>query len=61
MLSDTDGGYRFDSLPPGDYLLLATTDVSEVDEQIMAEARAFPVHVEASQTASADVPVWIAP
>jgi hypothetical protein len=61
MLSDTAGGYRFDSLPPGDYLLLATTDLSEVDEQIMAEARALPVHVEASQTASADLPVWIAP
>jgi hypothetical protein len=61
VLCDTDGGYRFDSLPPGDYLLLATSDVSEVDEQILDEARALSVHVEASQTASADLPVWIAP
>lgn len=61
VLSDTDGGYRFDSLPPGEYLLLATADLSEVDEQMLGEARPLSVHVEASQTASADLSVWIAP
>jgi len=61
VLSDTDGEYRFDSLPPGDYLLLATSDVSEVDDQILDEARALSVHVEAAQTANLSLPVWVAP
>ena len=61
MLSDTNGEYCFDSLPPGEYRILATFDLSEVDEQALDEARAAPVRVSASQTANVDLTVWVAP
>ena len=61
VLSDTEGNYRFGGLPAGEYRILATFDLSEVDEQALDEARAIAVHVDASQTASVDLPLWIAP
>jgi len=61
MLSNTNGEYRFDSLPPGEYRILATFDLSEVDEQALEEARAASVRVSAAQTANGDLTVWIAP
>jgi hypothetical protein len=60
-LSDTEGRFRFDSLPPGDYRILASFDVNEVDEDLMELSRAAVVHAAASQTATIDLPVWIAP
>jgi len=61
MLSDTDGRFRFDSLPPGDYRLLASFDVNEIDEELIELSRAVVVHADASQTANIELPVWIAP
>ncbi len=60
-LADSDGRFRFDSLPPGDYRMLASFDVNEIDEEIMETSRAPIVHAEASQTANIELPVWIAP
>ncbi len=61
VLSDTEGRFRFDSLPPGDYRLLASFDVNEIDEELIELSRAVVVHAGASQTASIDLPLWIAP
>ena len=60
-LADTDGHFHFDSLPPGDYRILASFDVYEIDEGIMELSRAATVHADALQTAKVDVGVWIAP
>ena len=60
-LSDTEGRFHFDGLPPGDYRLLATFDVREIDAELIELSRAVSAHVEAFQTTSIEVPVWIAP
>jgi hypothetical protein len=59
--ADVEGQVRFDSLPPGEYRLLATFDISEPDEQLLDEARAPTVRVETSQRAVLELPLWIAP
>ena len=61
LLSDTEGRFRFDSLPPGDYRALASFDVNEIDEELIEMSRAKVVRVEAAQTATIELPVWIAP
>jgi hypothetical protein len=60
-LSDTEGRFQFDSLPPGEYRVLASFDVNELDEELIETSRALTVRTEASQTAVIDLPVWIAP
>lgn len=60
-LCDTDGRFRFDSLPPGDYRALSSFDVIEIDEDLIELSRAGVIHLEASQTASIELKVWIAP
>ena len=61
LISDTDGGFRFHSLPPGDYRLLASFDVNEVDTELMELSKAVSAQVEALQTTSIELPVWVAP
>jgi protocatechuate 3,4-dioxygenase beta subunit len=61
MLTDTDGRFRFDSLPPGDYRVLASFDINEIDQELLELSHAPVVHADASQTATIDLPVWIAP
>ena len=61
VLSDTEGHYRFDGLPPGDYRVLATFDFTEVDEDAIEEAHAATVRLDASRKATVDLSVWIAP
>lgn len=61
MLADISGHFRFDGLPPGEYRILASFDLSEIDEESVEEARALSVTVEASQTKAVEVPLWIAP
>jgi protocatechuate 3,4-dioxygenase beta subunit len=60
-LSDTEGRFRFDSLPPGDYRMVASFDVNEIDEELVELSRAAIVHADASQTTNIELPVWIAP
>jgi hypothetical protein len=60
-LSDTEGRFRFDSLPPGDYRMLASFDVNEIDEELIELSHAAIVHADALQTANIELPVWIAP
>ena len=57
-LSDINGAFRFHSLPPGDYRVLATFDLTEADEESIEIARAVTVHVDASQTADVVVAPW---
>ncbi len=61
VLSDAGGQYHFDSLPPGEYRILSTFDLSEVDEPALEEAQAASVQVSASQTANQDLTLWTAP
>jgi len=56
-----NGRLQFGSLPPGDYRMMATFDLSEVDEESMEVARAVTVHVEPSQTATVALTPWVAP
>jgi hypothetical protein len=60
-LSDTEGRFRFDSLPPGDYRLLASFDVNEIDEELIERSQAVVVHADALQTANTELTVWVAP
>ena len=61
LLSNTEGGFQFTGLPPGDYRLLATFDINEVDEQILEEAKAPTIRVDASQTSAPRLELWLAP
>jgi hypothetical protein len=60
-LTDTEGRFRFDSLPPGDYRALASFDVNEIDQDLVELSQAAVVHSNASQTATVDLTVWVAP
>lgn len=61
VLTDVDGKFRFDGLPPGDYRILASFDISEVDEDVIEESKAMAVHVDPSQTGKVEVALWQAP
>jgi hypothetical protein len=60
-ITDVDGHFKFDGLPPGDYRLMATFDLTEIDEEKLDEAHAILVHVDASGSATTELPLWIAP
>jgi hypothetical protein len=60
-ITDVDGHFKFDGLPPGDYRLMATFDLTEIDEEKLDEAHATTVHVDAAGSATAELPLWIAP
>ena len=61
ILSDTGGKFRFDGLPPGDYRLVASFDVSGIDEEVLLQTNAPTVHAAVSETATKDLGLWIAP
>lgn len=61
MLSNTDGKFRFEGLPPGDYRLLASFDVREADAEVVDQANAARIHAEASGLAVVELPLWLAP
>ena len=60
-ITDVDGHFKFDSLPPGDYRMLATFDLTDIDLEKLDEARAITVHVDAAGSATAELALWIAP
>lgn len=60
-IADTAGSFSFDSLPPGDYRLLATFDALAMDEEKLDEARAVTLHIDAAANPNADLTLWIAP
>jgi hypothetical protein len=59
--SDVNGVFQFDGLPPGDYRIVASYDLTEVDEESVELAKAVTVRVEKSQTATADLAPWLSP
>jgi hypothetical protein len=61
LLSDTEGRFRFEGLPPGDYRVLASFDVNEVDGELIELSKAAVAHVKEFETTNVDVPVWVAP
>jgi hypothetical protein len=60
-IADTDGHFSFAGLPPGDYRMLATFDLADIDDEKLEEARAVTVHVDAGASASTELNLWIAP
>lgn len=60
-ITDIGGRFRFENLPPGDYRLLATFDISEVDEETLEAARAPSHKVSAGQRVPVELSVWVAP
>jgi protocatechuate 3,4-dioxygenase beta subunit len=61
VVADTEGHFVFDSLPPGDYRLFASFDFAQPEQDAFEEAQGPAVSVAASQTAGADLRLWIAP
>ncbi len=60
-ITDVDGHFKFDSLPPGDYRMMATFDLTDIDEEKLNEAQAITVHVDAAGSVTADLGLWVAP
>ena len=61
MLSDFNGHFNFDGLPPGDYRLVASYDLTEVDEEGIEMTKAPLVHVDKSQKVETELAPWLAP
>ncbi|MBV8817186.1 MAG: carboxypeptidase regulatory-like domain-containing protein, partial [Acidobacteriaceae bacterium] len=60
-LTDTEGHFQFSGLPPGDYRLVASFDINEIDEELIELSHAITVTAVPNQSASADLQVWTAP
>ena len=60
-LADTQGEFRFDGLPPGEYRVVSSFDFREVDPDVLQETGATSVRVEASKTESIELALWLAP
>ncbi len=60
-IADVDGHFKFEGLPPGDYRMVATFDLSWIDEEKIEETHAISVHVDAGGQPAADLALWIAP
>jgi len=61
VLSNTDGKFRFEGLPPGDYRLLASFDIREADAEIVEQTNAARIHAAASESPVVELPLWVAP
>jgi hypothetical protein len=60
-LSDIEGHFRFAGLPPGEYRVLASFDVSEMDEELAELSRSPVIHAKAGETAPIELSLWVAP
>ncbi|MFN7924212.1 MAG: carboxypeptidase-like regulatory domain-containing protein [Bryobacteraceae bacterium] len=59
--TNAKGEYRFESLPPGPYRVLASFDFDEVDQETMDSARAPSVTLKQSDTSELNLAPYIAP
>jgi hypothetical protein len=60
-LAGADGRYLFTGLPPGDYRIIATFDIREVDADILDYARIDTTRLAIGEKKTADLSLWIAP
>jgi hypothetical protein len=60
-ISNTEGRYQFENLPPGEYRMLASFDVYELDEELVQLSQAKTATAEPLATAEVDLTVWTAP
>ena len=60
-LADVNGHSHFDGLPPGDYRIFSSFDVTDIDEETIEEARAVTVHADPAHLSSIDLSLWNAP
>jgi hypothetical protein len=56
-----DGRYQLTGLPPGDYRIIATFDIREIDADILDNARIDVTRLAIGEKKTADLPLWIAP
>ena len=61
IAATSDGEFRFEGLPPGDYRVLASFDYDDVDDEVMFAANALAIKVEAGATARTDLAPYLAP
>ena len=61
VTADVDGHFLIQGLPPGNYRVVASFDVTEVDEDVLVESQAQTITVGKSARANAEVVLWIAP
>jgi hypothetical protein len=55
--TDANGNYRFDGLAPGNYLLLSSFDLTEVNEETMLSGRAQSIVLEEGRKINQDLSV----
>lgn len=55
-IADTDGSIHFDNLPPGDYRILASFDLNDIDDEIAELSNAPAVQCKARQSTTIDLP-----
>jgi hypothetical protein len=60
-ISDTSGRFSFVGLPPGDYRILATFDLTDPELQDFDDAQVRTITLTKGQGATFDVPLWMAP
>ncbi len=60
-LTDIQGRFQFAGLPPGDYRVLSTLDVREVNAAVVEEAQAKTISITEGQSAEVELPLWVAP
>jgi hypothetical protein len=56
--ADTNGGYRFDNLPPGTYRIMATFDYATPDAAAFDLAQAQSIQIEANTNKQLDLPFY---
>jgi hypothetical protein len=61
ITADVSGAFVVDSLPPGEYRLLPSFDVTEVDAEVMERASASTVRIRDGNPVAANLTLWAAP
>ena len=60
-LTDTEGRFAFENLPPGKYRVVASAEFYEVDADVMEAVHAQEIVIKSGGRVSVDLPVWTGP